>query len=153
MIYRSNSASDTSAFGEAVGRACKKGDIYCLTGELGAGKTVFAKGFAAGLGVDVHITSPTFTLLNEYDGRLPLYHFDAYRLDGASTASCFDFEEYFYAGGVCLIEWADRLGGVIPENAVFINIERTNDGENTRVITVDPDADGMTKGINNGSCD
>ncbi len=125
MIKVSNSENETFALGKAMGEAAKAGDIYCLDGDLGAGKTVFAKGFAAGLGIAEPVTSPTFTIVREYrEGRLPLYHFDAYRIADPDELCAIGYEEYFYADGVCLIEWAELIEELIPETAVHISIER-----------------------------
>ena len=124
MIYESYGAEDTSIIGELLGKKAKSGDVYCLTGNLGAGKTVFAGGFAKGLGIDCDITSPTFTILNEYHGgRLSLYHFDLYRLKEPDELYGIGYEEYFYGGSVTLVEWPERAGELIPQNAIFVAIE------------------------------
>ena len=125
MICKSYSADDTKGLGFILGQEAKKGDIFCLTGNLGAGKTVFAQGFALGLGYDGPVTSPTFTLMNEYiGGRLPMYHFDLYRLEGgAEDLEGIGYEDYFYDKGVSLIEWAELGGDAIPEKAIWIKID------------------------------
>jgi tRNA threonylcarbamoyladenosine biosynthesis protein TsaE len=124
MICKSFSAANTENLGFMLGQEAKKGDIFCLTGNLGAGKTVFAQGFAKGLRYKGLVTSPTFTLMNEYiGGRLPLYHFDLYRLEnGESDMESIGYEDYFYGNGVVLIEWAELAGDTIPENAIWIKI-------------------------------
>ncbi len=124
------SAEQTRLLGKEIGEKARKGDIYCLKGELGAGKTVFTKGFAEGLGIKEHITSPTFTIVNEYyDGRLPLYHFDVYRIGSSDEMYDIGCDEYFFGDGVCLIEWAELIEDILPENAVWITIERDHAGD------------------------
>lgn len=129
---------ETERLGELLGRELSVGAFVALAGELGSGKTRFARGVARGLGVDetVPITSPTFTILNEYRGRIPLYHFDLYRLDGADDASALGFDEYFHGTGVCLVEWAERLGDDLPLERIDI-IFRHED-ETTRILEFVP---------------
>lgn len=128
MVFESNSPDETFEFGKGLGEKAEKGDIYCLVGDLGCGKTLFAQGFAKGLGVKEHVNSPTFTLIQEYeDGRLPLYHFDVYRIENEEEMYEIGYEDYFYGQGVCLIEWANLIFSLIPENAVFITIEKDVD--------------------------
>jgi len=124
MTCESYSAEDTKNLGFILGQEAKKGDIFCLTGNLGAGKTVFTQGFAKGLGYEGRVTSPTFTLVNEYvGGRLPLYHFDLYRLEGGEEdMETIGYEDYFYGNGVALVEWADLAKDSIPENAIWVKI-------------------------------
>ena len=114
------------------------GSIYTLSGDLGAGKTVFAKGFAKGLGISAPVTSPTFTIVNEYkEGRIPLIHFDVYRLGEAEELYDTGFEDYLSRGGVCLIEWAERVEGLIPRPYFCILIEKDlSRGEDFRSITL-----------------
>ena len=117
MEYISNSAEDTFNWARSLASGAKPGDIYCLTGDLGSGKTVFAKGFGLGLGVSEVIVSPTFTLINIYDSpgqRLPLYHFDVYRISGPHEMDDTGYEEFFYGQGVCLIE--KRLMDVVTRH-------------------------------------
>lgn len=128
MIKETNSENETYELGLSLGAAAKPGDIYCLDGDLGAGKTVFAKGFAAGLGIDEPITSPTFTIVKEYvDGRLPLYHFDVYRIADPDEMHAIGYEDYFYGDGVCLVEWSRLIEELIPDKAVRITIKRDLD--------------------------
>ena len=123
--FITNSQEETFEIGKALAGKAKAGDIYCLNGDLGAGKTVLAKGFAAGLGITEPVTSPTFTIIKEYDGgRLPLYHFDVYRIADLSEMDALGYEEYFYGDGICLIEWSELIEELIPEEAVQITIER-----------------------------
>ena len=123
--------------GEAMGRQARSGEIYCLEGDLGFGKTVFTQGFAAGLGIEEPVSSPTFTIVQEYDsGRLPLYHFDVYRLEGPEELEEIGYEEYFFGEGVCLIEWAGRVAELIPRDAVRVLIEKDlSQGFDYRKIT------------------
>lgn len=138
MIYESFSAEETREIGKRLGEKAKKGHIYCLIGDLGVGKTVFTKGFALGLGIDEHITSPTFTIINEYhSGRLTFNHFDVYRIEDPDEMYEIGYEEYFYAEGVCLIEWANLIEEIIPENAVWITIQKDLEkGLDYRKITI-----------------
>ena len=130
-----NDLEDTREFGEKLGCSLKTGDIICLMGDLGAGKTTLTKSIGIGLGVEDYITSPTFTLINEYKGRLNLYHFDVYRLEGITDLDDLGFEEYFYSDGVCIIEWGDKIQGVLPENTINIRIEKGEELDN-RILTL-----------------
>ena len=132
-----NNPEATEALGEKLGREARAGQIYCLSGDLGVGKTVFTKGFAKGLGITEHVTSPTFAIVNEYEGRLPLYHFDVYRIEEPEEMEEIGYEEYFYGQGVCLVEWASLVEEIIPPEAVWITIEKDLDkGFDYRKITV-----------------
>ena len=125
MEIISNSEKDTFELGFSLAQKAVPGDIFCLEGDLGAGKTVFAKGFGKGLGISEPISSPTFTILHEYcDGRLPLYHFDAYRIDDPAELYEIGYDEYFFGTGVCLIEWPSKIAELIPKNAAVISILR-----------------------------
>ncbi len=125
MIFESHSEKETFDFAEKLGLKAEAGEIYTLEGELGAGKTVFAKGFAAGLGIDESVVSPTFTILCEYTGgRLPLYHFDVYRITDPDEMYETGFEEYLSNGGVCLIEWASLIKDILPEGCKKIIISK-----------------------------
>ncbi|MCL2753413.1 MAG: tRNA (adenosine(37)-N6)-threonylcarbamoyltransferase complex ATPase subunit type 1 TsaE [Defluviitaleaceae bacterium] len=135
MIFDSFSQKDTEEFAAELGKKAVTGDFFALIGSLGAGKTAFARGFARGMGIDAHITSPTFTIVNEYRGALlPLYHFDVYRIANADEMYDTGYEEYFYAGGVCLVEWADMIEEILPPNAIIVRIEQIS--ENGRRITI-----------------
>ena len=137
MIKETFSQDETEAFGYEIGKSAQPGEIYCLSGDLGVGKTVFTKGFARGLGIDEHITSPTFTLINEYYGRLPLYHFDVYRIGDVEEMDEIGYEDYFYGDGVCLIEWANLIEEILPEKYTEIRIEKDLEkGFDYRKITV-----------------
>ncbi len=125
MIIESFSTQQTEKIGFDLGQKAKEGDIYCLSGDLGVGKTVFTRGFAKGIGVEEeYITSPTFTIINEYDGRLKLYHFDVYRIGSIEEMDDTGYEDYFFGDGVCLIEWAELVEEIIPPEAVWITIEK-----------------------------
>ncbi|MBO4864707.1 MAG: tRNA (adenosine(37)-N6)-threonylcarbamoyltransferase complex ATPase subunit type 1 TsaE [Eubacterium sp.] len=124
-IFESNSREDTYNFARALGEKAEPGQIFCLSGNLGVGKTVFAQGFGAGLGVKEPMASPTFTILQEYsDGRLPLYHYDVYRVGDVDELEETGFYEYVGGDGVALIEWAELVEEVIPGEAVWIKIEK-----------------------------
>lgn len=115
---------ETKAFGEKLASRLKKGDILALVGDLGTGKTALTKYIAKGLGIKSEITSPTFTIVREYkEGRLPLYHFDVYRTGSVEEMYDLGYEEYFYGDGVCVIEWADMISEIIPEEALIIAID------------------------------
>lgn len=116
--------SETAAFGIELGKRACPGTVIALTGDLGAGKTTLTKAIAQGLGISDMITSPTFNIVKEYDGsRLPLYHFDVYRIGDADEMYELGYEEYFYGNGVCVVEWADLIEDLLPENAVRIQLE------------------------------
>ena len=137
LIYESYSEESTLDFAKDLGIKASKGDIFCLIGDLGVGKTIFSKGFALGLEIDEHITSPTFTIVHEYEGRLPLYHFDVYRISDEYEMEEIGYEEYFYGDGVCLIEWANIIPDVIPKYAKYITIEKDLEkGFDYRKITI-----------------
>ena len=138
MILEAFSPKETEEFAYKLGQEAKKGSIICLSGDLGVGKTVFTRGFAKGLGVtDEYITSPTFTIINEYEGRLNLYHFDVYRIGNIEEMDDTGYEDYFFGDGVCLVEWAELVEEIIPENAVWIKIEKDlSKGDEYRKITV-----------------
>ena len=124
-VYESFSEEMTFEIGKKLGEKVDKGEIICLEGDLGVGKTVFTKGFAEGLNIEENIDSPTFTIVQEYtEGRLPLYHFDVYRIGDISEMDEIGYEDYFFGEGVCLIEWASRIKELIPESAIRIIIEK-----------------------------
>ena len=139
MTYESLGEKDTFELGKSLGEQAQAGEIYLLHGELGVGKTVFTKGFAAGLGIEEPITSPTFTLIQEYEeGRLPFYHFDVYRIGDAEEMYDLGYEGYLFGEGVCLIEWASRIQQLLPEDCCSITIEKEIEkGFEYRKITVE----------------
>lgn len=127
MIEQKESFSreDTFEYARALGMKAKPGQIYCLSGDLGVGKTVFAQGFGAGLGIEEPMSSPTFTILQEYnEGRLPLYHYDVYRVGDIDEMEETGFYEYAGGDGVTLIEWAELIEEIIPESAIHITIKK-----------------------------
>lgn len=133
----SESAEQTEKIAYFIGKKLRANDILALSGELGSGKTCFTCGLARGLGVSkkYQITSPTFTLINEYPGSLKLYHFDVYRLDGYSDFEDLGYEEYFCANGIVVIEWAEKIMQILPEDAFFIRLEYID--ENKRKIVIE----------------
>ena len=139
MMIESFGPGDTYSLGQRLGREAKKGDIFCLNGDLGVGKTVFTQGFAAGLGITGPVNSPTFTILQQYDeGRLPLYHFDVYRIGDVSEMDEVGYEDCFYGDGVTLIEWPERIRELLPEHVVTVTIEKNLEkGFDYRKITVE----------------
>ncbi len=139
MIIETRSPEDTYALGEKIGRASVKGQVYTLVGDLGVGKTVFTKGLAKGLGIEEPISSPTFTIIQEYDGtRLPFYHFDVYRIGDVEEMDEIGFDDYIYGEGVCLVEWANLIEEILPEKRTEIIIEKDLDcGFEYRRITIE----------------
>jgi len=125
----------TEALGERIGRAAGPRTVLAFKGGLGAGKTAMCRGIARGLGVTEPITSPTYTLINEYEGTLPFYHFDAYRLSSAEEFQQLDSDRYFYGDGVCAVEWSERVADAMPENAIIVAMEPEPDGSRSVSIT------------------
>ena len=138
MIFETNHSKETFELGKQLGKKAKKGQIYCLNGSLGVGKTVFTQGFAAGLEIKEAINSPTFTIVQEYEeGRLPFYHFDVYRIGNVEEMEEIGYEDYFYGDGVCLIEWANLIEEILPKERFDITIEKDlNQGFDYRKITL-----------------
>ncbi len=138
MIYETNNAEETFALAEELGARAKAGEIYTLEGDLGTGKTVFAQGFAHGLGIEEAVNSPTFTIVQSYDdGRLPLYHFDVYRIGDIEEMDEIGYEDCFYGNGVSLVEWAGLISELIPQEAIAIEIEKDPArGDDYRKITI-----------------
>jgi tRNA threonylcarbamoyladenosine biosynthesis protein TsaE len=133
--FISNSPEETEAFGCRFAEKLKPGDVLALTGELGSGKTQFVKGLVAGLSAATAATSPTFTLIHEYSGgRLPIYHFDFFRVEDGESAERLGLDDYFFGDGVSVIEWADRFPDLLPETALWIAFETKS--ETQRAITV-----------------
>ncbi len=123
--YMSYSPEETFSLGERMGKSIEKGSIIALSGDLGTGKTVFTKGLAAGLGIKREITSPTFNILKIYrEGRLPLYHFDVYRIGDISEMDEIGFEDCFYGEGVSLVEWAELIDALLPESCIRVKIKK-----------------------------
>ncbi len=138
MIIESFKDKDTYEIGKKLGEKAKPGQVICLFGDLGTGKTVFTKGFAQGLGISEPVNSPTFTILQVYDeGRIPLYHFDVYRIQDVEEMYEIGFEDYIYGQGVSLIEWANIIEEILPGDRITVIIEKDLDkGFNYRKLTI-----------------
>ncbi len=134
-MIATRSSQETVRLGERIGRALKANDVLALCGDLGAGKTTLIQGIAKGLGIKDYVTSPTFTLINEFKGRLNFYHIDLYRLEDACEAEDIAIEEYFTKGGVTAIEWADKIKEIMPADS--IKIEMQIKGDNERDIKIE----------------
>ena len=124
-VFVSRGAEDTFNFGKKYAESLKGGDVVVLNGDMGAGKTVFSKGVAKGLGIDDEVLSPTYAYMNDYGGKL--YHFDCYRLKDGAQAEALGLTDYFYADGVCLIEWAENIKSVLPENVKTVTFKKIAD--------------------------
>ena len=137
-VFESFSEKDTFEFAKKLAEQVTPGEIYCLSGDLGVGKTVFTKGFAAGIGITEPVSSPTFTIVQIYeDGRMPLYHFDVYRIEDIEEMEEIGYEDCFFGEGVCLIEWAELIREILPENCKKILIEKDlSAGFDYRRITI-----------------
>lgn len=132
-----HSAEETFALAEGIAKELKAGSVVCLSGELGAGKTVFAKGLCSGLGVADNVNSPTFTIVNEYDGRLKVFHFDMYRIEDEYELVEIGYDEYLSSGGVCIIEWPSNISNSLPKKRLDINIKRMlSGGDDVRIIEI-----------------
>lgn len=140
MVFEINSVEQTTQLGINLGRLLNAGDIVCLTGDLGTGKTHITKGIARGLNIDDNITSPTFTIVNEYDsGRLKLNHFDVYRVSDPDEVYAIGFDDYIFSDAVSVIEWANYIEEILPEDLLHIRIEKDlSKGEDYRKITITP---------------
>ena len=139
VIIETENPEETFALGQKIGRAATPGQVYTLTGDLGVGKTVFTQGVASGLGITEPVNSPTFTIVQVYEeGRLPFYHFDVYRIGDVEEMEEIGYQDYFYGEGLCMIEWAQLIEEIIPENARHITIEKDLDkGFDYRRITIE----------------
>lgn len=125
MIIETKNAKETFQLGEKIGEKALPGQIYTLNGDLGVGKTVFTQGVASGLGIREPVNSPTFTILQEYErGRLPFYHFDVYRIGDIEEMEEIGYDDYFFGEGICLIEWAQLIKEILPENVISVTIEK-----------------------------
>ena len=137
MKVVTHSPEETRALGERLAGTLGPGTVVAFTGDLGAGKTAFISGMARGLGIEERVTSPTFTIVNEYEGgRLPLFHFDMYRLGSADELFDIGWEDYLVRGGVCAVEWRENVAEAIEDDAVRVDIARGED-ENSRVIHIE----------------
>ena len=137
MQIRTISPEETEAVGRKIAAKLLPGDIIAYYGDLGAGKTAFTRGLAAGLGVTEQVTSPTYTIVNEYlSGRMPLFHFDMYRLDDSDALFDIGWEDYLERGGVCVVEWSENVADALPSDAIIVSIAR-GEKDNERIITVE----------------
>lgn len=139
MIIESYKMEDTFLLGKKLGEMAKEGDVYCLLGDLGTGKTVFTQGFAVGLHIKETVNSPTFTIVQVYEeGRMPFYHFDVYRIEDIEEMEEIGYEDYFYGEGVCLIEWSNLIKELLPKKRKVITIEKDlSKGYDYRNITIE----------------
>ncbi len=138
MIYSSNSPEETAKIASEFAGTLTGGDVICLNGDLGVGKTVFVQALAKALGIDDYINSPTFTIVNQYEGRLPLYHFDVYRIADCDEMYEIGYDEYVYGDGVSVIEWAENIKEILPEKRYEITIKKDYDkGEDYRSIEIE----------------
>lgn len=126
-MIKLNNLEETERFGKFLGENLNPGDVLCLNGDLGAGKTTLTKSIALGLGIEDYVTSPTFTIVNEYYGKVNLYHIDTYRLDDKVDVDYLGFDEYFYSEGVTIVEWAEKIKDTLPEEYIEINISSKED--------------------------
>ena len=150
LILATGSEDETMALGERLGSVLRAGDVVALFGDLGAGKTVLAKGIAAGLGVDADVHSPTFTLIHEHFGEIPLYHVDLYRLSDENEVQMLGIDEYIYGNGVTVIEWADRMPNLLPPERIDITL--TMQGDDRRKIAMRTESTRLCKAIEELQC-
>ena len=138
MTYTTNSPAETEALGAALGERLSAGAVIAFRGDLGAGKTAFTRGLARGLGYGDSVTSPTYTIVNEYlGGRLPLFHFDMYRLADADALFDIGWEDYLDRGGVCAVEWSEQVADALPADTVYVTIARCPEQDGWRTITIE----------------
>lgn len=135
LKIKTDNAKQTEELGRRIGESLTGGEIIAMTGDLGAGKTTITKSIAKGLDIDEYITSPTFTIVNEYEGRLKLFHFDVYRIGDIEEMYDMGYEEYFYSGGVCIIEWANLIEEILPEDTIRIEISTQDENKRQFIIT------------------
>ena len=136
MEYLSHSAAETEDIGAQLARSLRPGAVLAYQGDLGMGKTAFTRGLARGLGCEGRVTSPTFTIVNEYEGPIPLFHFDLYRLEDADALFDIGWEDYLARGGVCAVEWSERAEDALPEDTLYVTIRRHPESDNWRIITI-----------------
>ena len=134
MVILTNNEKETFREGEKLGRTLFPGAVVALYGGLGTGKTSFTRGLASGLGISAHVTSPTFTIVNEYPGEIPLFHFDMYRLEGENELFDIGWDDYLERNGVCAVEWSAKVPGALPRNTIFVKLESL--GENARRLEI-----------------
>ena len=134
--YLTHSEAETEQAGADFARDLPDGKVVAMYGELGSGKTAFVRGMARGMGLTCRVSSPTFTIVNEYEGRIPLFHFDMYRLDSADALFDIGWDDYLERGGVCAVEWSENVADAIPPDAVRVAIKRAPGGDDCRRITI-----------------
>ena len=137
MEHLSHNVAETEELGTALAKHLHAGSVIAYLGDLGAGKTAFTRGLARGLGCTGRVTSPTFTIVNEYEGHIPLFHFDMYRLSDADELFDIGWDDYLNRGGVCAVEWSERITEEIPSDAVIVTIRRCEENEDWRRITIE----------------
>ena len=137
MDYLSHNETETEAAGESLAARLRPGAVIACRGGLGAGKTAFTRGLARGLGCTGRVTSPTFTIVNEYEGKIPLFHFDMYRLRDEDDLFDIGWEDYLNRGGVCLVEWSERIPAALPPETVTVTIARCPENQDWRKITIE----------------
>lgn len=136
MEYLSHSVAETEELGSLLASKLQKGSVVAYRGGLGMGKTAFTRGLARGLGCRGRVTSPTFTIVNEYSGPTPLFHFDMYRLDDSDALFDIGWEDYLERGGVCAVEWSENVADALPEDTVYVTIARHETEDDWRIITI-----------------
>ncbi len=134
ITWESTSVEETQELAARMAKQAEPGDIFALYGQLASGKTTFVQGFCAARGIRAPVNSPTFTLINEYPGDVPVYHFDCYRLSGESEMPSLGYEEYFFGQGIVLIEWADRIAPLLPDYTIHVRFEHNFSREDSRTI-------------------
>lgn len=134
MKFKLKNIENTNKFGYFLGTLLKRGDVVSLNGDLGSGKTTLTKAIGTGMGIESYITSPTFTIINEYPGDIYLYHFDTYRLEAVEEAEDLGFDDYLFGQGVCVVEWAEKIEKFLPEETIYIKIDYL--GENERELEI-----------------
>ena len=137
MEILSHSEAETEAAGERLGASLSPGTVLAYRGGVGMGKTAFTRGLARGLGCTGRVTSPTFTIVNEYEGRIPLFHFDMYRLPDSDALFDIGWEDYLDRGGVCAVEWSEQVDDALPEDTIYVTISRHPDHNNWRIIEIE----------------
>lgn len=146
IVLTTNSAGETMALGEELGKRLAPGEVIALFGDLGAGKTTLTKGIARGLGLAADVHSPTFTLIHEHPGPIPLYHVDLYRLTSEDEVESLGIEEYIYSDGVTIVEWADRMKSILPPDRLDITLRVT--GDTTRELALETGSDRIRRALN-----
>jgi len=136
VVYETHGPQETEELGEKLGKTLSGGSVVAYRGDLGMGKTAFTRGLARGLGCTGRVTSPTFTIVNEYEGNPPLFHFDLYRLSSSEELFDIGWEDYLARGGICAVEWSERVSDALPSDTITVDIARHAENESWRIITV-----------------